>query len=101
MESCWRRPANAARCRCWPWSKNRFDTAPRNTHTFLELGIIGRNKRMPSPTPVVLVTGSSRGLGRGVAETLAQAGFSVAIHYAHNKEAADATAQACRELAPH
>ena len=51
---------------------------------------------MPSPTPVVLVTGSSRGLGRGVAETLAQAGFSVAIHYANNKEAAETAAEACR-----
>jgi NAD(P)-dependent dehydrogenase (short-subunit alcohol dehydrogenase family) len=56
---------------------------------------------MPSPTsPVVLVTGSSRGLGRGVAETLAGAGFSVAIHYASNKGAAESTAEACRKLAP-
>ena len=53
-----------------------------------------------SPPPVVLVTGSSRGLGRGVAETLAQAGFSVAIHYASNKEAAETAAAACRKLAP-
>jgi 3-oxoacyl-[acyl-carrier protein] reductase len=51
--------------------------------------------------PVVLVTGSSRGLGRGVAEVLAQAGFSVAIHYARNREAAHATADACAKLAPH
>jgi 3-oxoacyl-[acyl-carrier protein] reductase len=49
--------------------------------------------------PVALVTGSSRGLGRGVAETLASAGFSVAIHYAANKEAAAATAEACQKLA--
>ncbi|MCE0499568.1 MAG: 3-ketoacyl-ACP reductase [Methylacidiphilales bacterium] len=54
-----------------------------------------------SPPPVVLVTGSSRGLGRGVAETLASAGFSVAIHYASNKEAAEATAAACKKLAPN
>jgi 3-oxoacyl-[acyl-carrier protein] reductase len=53
---------------------------------------------MPIP-PVALVTGSSRGLGRGVAETLAQAGFSVAIHYASNKEAAANAAEACRKLA--
>jgi NAD(P)-dependent dehydrogenase (short-subunit alcohol dehydrogenase family) len=50
--------------------------------------------------PVVLVTGSSRGLGRGVAETLAAAGFSVAIHYANNNTAAESTAEACRKLAP-
>jgi len=53
-----------------------------------------------APPPVVLVTGSSRGLGRGVAETLAQAGFSVAIHYASNREAAETCAQACQKLAP-
>jgi 3-oxoacyl-[acyl-carrier protein] reductase len=56
---------------------------------------------MTSVPPVVLVTGSSRGLGRGVAEVLAQAGFSVAIHYASNKDAAHATAAACAGLAPH
>lgn len=55
---------------------------------------------MSSPA-VVLVTGSSRGLGRGVAETLASAGYSVAIHYASNKQAAEETATACRALAPN
>jgi NAD(P)-dependent dehydrogenase (short-subunit alcohol dehydrogenase family) len=53
---------------------------------------------MSSTSPaVVLVTGSSRGLGRGVAEELARAGFSVAIHYARNREAAEETAGACRD----
>jgi NAD(P)-dependent dehydrogenase (short-subunit alcohol dehydrogenase family) len=54
---------------------------------------------MSTPTPVALVTGSSRGLGRGVAETLAEAGFSVAIHYANNRQAAEAVAEACQDLA--
>ena len=53
---------------------------------------------MSSPA-VVLVTGSSRGLGRGVAEELARAGFSVAIHYARNRDAAEETAAACRDAA--
>ena len=53
-----------------------------------------------SPPPVVLVTGSSRGLGRGVAEALASAGFSVAIHhYDRTGEAALEAAQACKKLA--
>lgn len=47
----------------------------------------------------ILVTGSSRGLGRGVAEELARAGFSVAIHYAGNRAAAEASAEACRAVA--
>jgi len=50
-------------------------------------------------TSVVLVTGSSRGLGRGVAESLAAAGHSVAVHYASNRQAAEETAEACRRLA--
>ncbi len=54
---------------------------------------------MTTSTPVALVTGSSRGLGRGVAETLAEAGFSVAIHYASNQQAAEAAAEACENLA--
>lgn len=49
--------------------------------------------------PVVLVTGSSRGLGRGVACCLASAGYSVAVHYAHNQHAAEQTAAECRLLA--
>jgi len=50
-------------------------------------------------SPVVLVTGSSRGLGRGVAHSLAAAGYSVAIHYANNKQAAEETVAACQNLA--
>ena len=48
---------------------------------------------------VALVTGASRGLGRGIAEVLARDGLSVAIHYANNKGAAEETAAACRKLA--
>lgn len=49
---------------------------------------------------VVLVTGASRGLGRGIAEELAQAGFSVAIHFSSNQTAAEEVAAQCRKLAP-
>lgn len=52
-----------------------------------------------SAPPVILVTGASRGLGRGVAETLAAAGYSVAIHYASNEAAARETLAACERLA--
>lgn len=51
--------------------------------------------------PCVLVTGSSRGLGKGVALALAQAGMNVAIHYASNGEAAAETAAACKAVAPN
>jgi NAD(P)-dependent dehydrogenase (short-subunit alcohol dehydrogenase family) len=50
--------------------------------------------------PVVLVTGSGRGLGKGVALELARAGMSVAIHYGANEAAAKATAEECAAVAP-
>ncbi len=50
--------------------------------------------------PVALVTGASRGLGRGIAEVLARDGLSVAVHYASNVKAAEETVAACRKLAP-
>ncbi|HVU35967.1 MAG TPA: 3-ketoacyl-ACP reductase [Opitutaceae bacterium] len=48
---------------------------------------------------MVLVTGSSRGLGRGIALELARQGFSVAINYAGNRTAAEETVTACRDAA--
>jgi len=54
-----------------------------------------------SKPATVLVTGSSRGLGRGVAIQLASAGYSVAIHYANNRAAAEETSAACSEVASH
>jgi len=47
----------------------------------------------------VLVTGASRGLGRGIAVEAAAQGLSVAINYASNREAADETARLCRQAA--
>ncbi len=49
--------------------------------------------------PVVLVTGASRGLGRGIALTLAAEGYDLAIHYASNSAAAEETVAACRAAA--
>src|SRR5436190_10982539 len=44
--------------------------------------------------PVALVTGGSRGIGRGICVALAQQGYAVAINYAGNEEAARQTQQA-------
>lgn len=52
-----------------------------------------------SQPSTVLVTGSSRGLGRGVAERLAACGYSVAIHYAHNQDAAKEVSDRCASQA--
>jgi 3-oxoacyl-[acyl-carrier protein] reductase len=52
-----------------------------------------------NPVPAVLVTGASRGLGRGIAIEAAAQGLSVAINYASNRAAADETAELCRRAA--
>ena len=53
---------------------------------------------MPEPA-VVLVTGASRGLGRGIAIELARGGYSLAINYAANAAAADEAVELCKEAA--
>src|ERR1700687_5675029 len=45
-----------------------------------------------------LVTGSSRGIGRGIALKLAKEGAHVAVHYYRNRESAQATLEKIREL---
>jgi NAD(P)-dependent dehydrogenase (short-subunit alcohol dehydrogenase family) len=47
--------------------------------------------RKRSKNPVALVTGGSRGIGRGVCLELARHGYAVAINYAGNEEAARQT----------
>ena len=49
-----------------------------------------------SPRPLVLVTGGSRGIGAATARLAAARGYDVAINYAGNRAAAEATAEACR-----
>ena len=39
----------------------------------------------------ILVTGASRGLGRGIAVSLAKGGYNVAVNYAGNEDAAKET----------
>jgi 3-oxoacyl-[acyl-carrier protein] reductase len=45
-----------------------------------------------------LVTGSSRGIGKAIALELARRGCALAVHYAGNQAAAEATAAEAREL---
>jgi NAD(P)-dependent dehydrogenase (short-subunit alcohol dehydrogenase family) len=44
-------------------------------------------------SPVALVTGGSRGIGRGICLELARAGYAVVVNYAGNEEAARETRQ--------
>jgi len=50
--------------------------------------------------PVALVTGASRGLGRGIAIEAAAEGLSVAVNFASNAAAADETVSMCQRVAP-
>jgi 3-oxoacyl-[acyl-carrier protein] reductase len=49
-------------------------------------------------TQIALVTGASRGIGRGIALALAGRGWSVALNYHANEAAAQETAQAAQAL---
>ncbi len=46
---------------------------------------------------VALITGASRGIGRGIAEALAPRGWRIVINYRANREAAEATRAAVEE----
>jgi 3-oxoacyl-[acyl-carrier protein] reductase len=46
-----------------------------------------------------LVTGGSRGIGRGICISLAEAGWSLAINYAGNRQAAEVTRDLCQKAA--
>lgn len=52
---------------------------------------------MSDSRPVILVTGGSRGLGRGICLKLSENGYSVIINYVGNAEAAEQTAAECQD----
>ncbi len=50
-----------------------------------------------SNNPCALITGSSRGIGRGIAIEVAKAGYDILVNYAGNKEAAEETRRRVKE----
>jgi len=51
-------------------------------------------------TPIALVTGASRGIGRGISVELARLGYGVAINYLSHPDAAEECAALCHQAAP-
>ncbi|RMA82488.1 3-ketoacyl-ACP reductase FabG2 [Umboniibacter marinipuniceus] len=49
-------------------------------------------------TKTVLVTGSSRGIGKGIALRLAKAGYDVVVHYVASASSAEAVVEEIRQL---
>jgi NAD(P)-dependent dehydrogenase (short-subunit alcohol dehydrogenase family) len=49
---------------------------------------------------IALITGASRGIGRGIAVELARSGFSIAINYARGEDAALECKRLCGQAAP-
>jgi 3-oxoacyl-[acyl-carrier protein] reductase len=54
---------------------------------------------VPNASPIALVTGASRGIGRGIAIELARIGHSVAINFISRSDAAEECAVLCRQVA--
>ena len=53
-------------------------------------------ERRLTTVPAAIVTGSSRGIGRGIAERYAADGYDIAVNYHTNEEAAEETASRVR-----
>src|SRR5690606_2912698 len=74
---------------------------PEDLDTFLKAGVPVphsawfRSRKMNRP---VLVTGSSRGIGKAIAQQLAREGFDVAVHCRGNLEQAQAVAEEIKAL---
>ena len=54
---------------------------------------------LPRMNSVALITGASRGIGRGIALELAKTGYDLVVNYAGNLAAAQATAADCQAAA--
>ncbi len=55
---------------------------------------------MAASSPLALVTGASRGIGRGISVALAGAGFSAAINYVSKHKAAEECRKLCQQASP-
>jgi len=91
---------------CFGCSRNRLaGTLPQSPSgvfrpcLVIESQYVGNLRKVfMSSTPVALITGSSRGIGRGIALELASLGYGVIVNYVQNEAAARETALAAEKL---
>ena len=62
-----------------------------------DFSVLVHHLAMPTPQKHALITGSSRGIGRGIARKLAEDGVRIAIHYYQNLAAANHTLAEVRQ----
>src|SRR5216683_7758282 len=83
-----RRPA-APGCRPARWSAPRCAPAARPAVPAPDIKELTGGFPTPPIPPAALVTGGARRIGRALVLALAEAGFAVAVHYHHSRDAAD------------
>src|SRR4051812_24546522 len=83
----------------WLSSTGRPGLCPASRHHLYDMSTQGAKGAQPAdPSPLVLITGGGRGIGRATAYALAEMACSLILTYNQDKASAEETRDKCREL---